>query len=396
MDTNTKVIMAYAIIAIGPIVGSYMVVKNSSKLTGAMFGALNKAGKGLSKMATKWAKERYEGSQFKQARNYRKAVKDSERIERHGQMTGDSATARYNRLMSRVAGSKYAKGYQTSATNKAAAYSDKIFREDQENAAAEFARNGIQGPLMVAHARSGRVARYNEETGELEYGRELTEAEHAAAIAWTMSQGKLEERMDLYGSDWASTRRNDKNRRALDTLTAGYFQKDVSRFGNSFGGRLGAGLAGGDVGVSNAILSNMAQGKTAPEALLDNDMAQRLADIGSMSDTDLINHINSTESLRALATAGGGTVEEFVGKFRANAKDVTQGIYDTPDLNSRIKPEFAEALKEVNQGVYASSRRTNKTVKAAAAAGIPVRPPGTLNIVAGFDAIGQKPTPPSP
>lgn len=395
------VFIALLVLILGPFVGTFMFVKNASKAFGALSGAINKLGAGARKAAMGWAKGRQEGSTFGRARAWSKAVRDASRVEKQGKMTGPRGL--YNKGMSFVAGAgstndirkwgANAGKYQASAVNRAAIYDDKIHKEDKENAAAEFARNGIQGPLMVAHARSGRVARWNKDKGEYEYGRKLTEAEHAAAIDWTMSQGKLEERMSLYGSDWASTPRNPENRRALDALTMGYFQKDVSRFGNTYGGGLGAGTAGGDIGVSNAVLANMAQGKTAAEALLDNDMAQRLADVGSMSNADMVAYVNKTEGLKTVADKLGGA-DEFVRRFRANAATVTQHIYDTPELNSRIKPEYAGALQEVNTNTYDTARVTRAATehadRIASAAGLPKTPQDKIDPVAGFNTIGQK------
>ncbi len=76
MDPNVKIIMAYAIIAIGPIAGSYLVVKNSSKLTGALMGGFNKVGRGLSKAAGKFAQTQFKRGKFGQAWANRNAVLD--------------------------------------------------------------------------------------------------------------------------------------------------------------------------------------------------------------------------------------------------------------------------------------------------------------------------------
>lgn len=392
--------IATLVMIAGPFVGTFMFVRSSNKLFGAAMGAVSKAGAGARKAAMGWAKGRQEGSAFGRARAWSKSVREANRVEKQGKMTGPRGL--YNKGMSLVAGAgstndirkwgANAGKYQASAVNRAAIYDDKIHKEDKENAAAEFARNGIQGPLMVAHARSGRVARFDKD-GKLEYGRKLTEAEHSAAIDWTMSQGKLEERMSLYGSDWASTPRNPENRRALDALTLGYFQKDVSRFGNTYGGGLGAGKSGGDVGVSNAVLANMAQGKTSAEALLDNDMAQRLADVGSMTDTEMIDYVNNTKALSDVAAKLGGA-KQFVDNFRTNAKTVTKYIYDTPELNSRIKPEYAGALDEVNKNTYDPDRvkraADEHADRVSSAAGLPKTPQDKIEPVAGFNTIGQK------
>lgn len=373
---------------------------------GKVAGMVNDRSKGIIDRSKKWAGEKKQNARFQQARQWNKAYRDANRVSRFGRTDGFQGAL--NKMNSYAGGvgvgmpnkwGENAGSYLRSATNKAAAYDNKIFKEDEENAAAEFARNGIQGPLMVAHARTGRVARYKRDengnlTNELEYGRKLTEAEHAAAINWTMSQGKLEERMALYGSDWASEERNPGNRRALDALSSGYFQKDVARFGNTYGGKLGAGKAGGDISVSNAVLANMAQGKTAAEALLDNDMAQRVADVGSMSNADLIAHINADDQLKALADSKGGAAK-LVASFRLNAKEVTDKIYNTPDLNSRIKPEYAEALRELNSDAYNAGRTTRATGEnaervAAAAKLANNQSQDTITIDPNFSAIGQQ------
>lgn len=49
MDASVKIIMAYALVAIGPAVGSYAVVKNSSKLTASLMGGVTKLGQRASK-----------------------------------------------------------------------------------------------------------------------------------------------------------------------------------------------------------------------------------------------------------------------------------------------------------------------------------------------------------
>jgi hypothetical protein len=77
MDDNVKIIMAYAIIAIGPIIGSYAVVKNSSKLTSSMFGAFNKVGSRLSKAAGKFAEKKYKRSAFGTYMSDREKTKDA-------------------------------------------------------------------------------------------------------------------------------------------------------------------------------------------------------------------------------------------------------------------------------------------------------------------------------
>jgi|GEM_PF-4964919 len=92
MDSNVKVIMAYAIIAIGPILGSYMVVKNSSKLTGALMGGFNRVGKGLSKAAGKFARTKYDRSTFGTYMGARRAAATNAAQERAIKRLGEGST----------------------------------------------------------------------------------------------------------------------------------------------------------------------------------------------------------------------------------------------------------------------------------------------------------------
>lgn len=398
---NINIMLAYAVVGLGPAVGTYMFIKNSSKISGALAGAVSKAGAGLKKRTNEWAKERQQNSRFTQARQWNKAVRDANRVARFGKTTGIQGGL--NKLNSYAAGAGFsdprkwgenAGKYQASSINKAAIYEDKLFKDDKENANAEFARNGIQGPLMVAHARSGRVAK-SDGQGGFTYGRKLTEAEHSAAVEWTMANGKLAERMAVYGSDWAAKGRTEENRRALDTLNDGYFHvnKDVARFGNTFGGKLGSGSVGGDMGVNNAVLANMAAGKTASEALLDNDMAQRVADIGSLSDAALVQHVTSTQALSDTAAGLGLSPTEFVAKFRQNATTVTNTILRNKDYRGRVKPEFAGAINEVASGTYdpqrtarATSDSTRRTQRAQSLAASGAQEP--INIDSKLTTIG--------
>lgn len=64
MDENVKIIMAYAVIAVGPIIGSYAVVKNSSKLTSSLMGGMNKLGRSAAGALNKFAKNKYDRSTF--------------------------------------------------------------------------------------------------------------------------------------------------------------------------------------------------------------------------------------------------------------------------------------------------------------------------------------------
>lgn len=376
------ILLAMLIAIIGPFAGTYMFMKNASKLFSAATGALSKVGKGAQKWAMGWAKERQGNSRFAQARAWNKSLKDAQRVERYGKTSGLQGVL--NKGASVAAGGDLlnpkswkdwqtnARKYQASAVNRAAINDDKIFKEDKDNAAAEFARNGIQGPLMVEHARAGRVVK---DTGKkdadgkaiYEYGRKLTESEHSAAVEWAMSNAKLSERMDVYGADWATTPRNDSNRRALDTLNDGYFHvnKDVARFGNTFGGKMTAGVVGGDMGVNNAIFSNMTAGKTASEALIDNDMAQAAADLYSLDDTQLKAIVKKSGLLTREQTDAGWDEQKFVDEFRKNAEGVTGTILKNKDLRARVKPEFLGAITEMATSTRSATRATDATAKLA-------------------------------
>ncbi len=95
MDPNIKVIMAYAIIAMGPAVGSYLVVKNSSKLTGAVMNGFNRVGRGIAKAANGFAQRAYKNSTFggimASRRNARDANAQQRTIERMGKKDGKIA-----------------------------------------------------------------------------------------------------------------------------------------------------------------------------------------------------------------------------------------------------------------------------------------------------------------
>lgn len=360
-DLIIDVVVALIIVLV-PTYGLWKYVSNADKLIAMGTGALGKIGASARKASQGWAKEKYNNSTFARTRAWSKSVRDAARIERQGQMEGKGARARYNRAMSYAAGvsstpnykdwKTNAGKYQASAVNRAAIEADKIFKEDKDNAHAAFAKNGIAGPLMVAHARSGRVVRENED-GSYSYGRKLTEAEHSAAVEWTMNNGKLAERMEVYGSDWAARGRTPEYTRALDAMNDGYFHsnKDVVRFGNKFGGTMTSGTVGGDVGVDNAAFVNMASGKTAPEAIIDNDMAQTMADLAALDDKELENRIK-TYNLLPPAEKGKPqlSVQEYIDQFRKNSSEVANRIFSTKELAAKVKPEFEQALKDVAGG----------------------------------------------
>lgn len=356
------VLIALLIAIIGPFAGTYMFVKNSNKVFGAIAGGIGKVGKAAQKWANGWAKEKQANSRFARARAWNKSLKEANRIERQGKMTGFQGGL--NKAASLAAGPSFSRRkwaenagkYQVSASNRAAKEADKIFDEDKGNAAANYAKNGIAGPLMVAHARSGRVVQeYKDENGKIayKYGRKLTEAEHAAAVEWTMANGKLAERQEVYGADWASKGRTPEYSRALDTMNDGYFHvnKDVARFGNRFGGTMTSGTVGGDIGVDNAALVNMASGKTAAEAIIDNDMAQTLADLSALSDNQLEERITKFGLLppefKEEGVPEADSVKKYAERFRENAKKLAQTIEDNRELKSKVKPEFAPALEEL-------------------------------------------------
>lgn len=330
----------------------YMFVANQNKLMNMVTGGIGKLAKAARKSTTGWAKEKQGNSRFARARAWNKSLKEANRIERQGKMTGFQGGL--NKAVSFAAGPSLnprkwrenAGKYQASAVNRAAIEADKIFKEDKGNAAAEYAKNGIGGPLMVEHARSGRVVKQNAD-GSFSYGRKLTEAEHSAAVEWTMANGKLAERQKVYGSDWAAKGRTPEYSRALDTMNDGYFHvnKDVARFGNKFGGSMTSGSVGGDLGVDNAAFLNMASGKTSAEAIIDNDMAQTLANLSALSDTDLATRF---EKLVPQELADQGvTPDQYVAMFRANVKQSAETVFSTRELNAKVKPEFAGALKEL-------------------------------------------------
>jgi len=330
----------------------YLYITNQNKLMNMMTGGIGKLAKAARKSTTGWAKEKQGNSRFARARAWNKSLREANRIERQGKMTG--IQGRLNKAASLAAGPSLnprkwrenAGKYQASAVNRAAIEADKIFKEDKGNAAAEYAKNGIGGPLMVEHARSGRVVKQNAD-GTFSYGRKLTEAEHSAAVEWTMANGKLAERQKVYGSDWAAKGRTPEFSRALDTMNDGYFHvnKDVARFGNKFGGSMTSGSVGGDLGVDNAAFLNMASGKTSAEAIIDNDMAQTLANLSALSDTDLVTRFKGL--VPDELSSQGVTPEKYVEMFRANVKQSAETVFSTRELNAKVKPEFAGALKEL-------------------------------------------------
>lgn len=379
-DWIIDVVVALIIVLV-PTYGLWKYVSNADKILAMATGAVGKIGASARKASQGWAKEKYNNSTFARTRAWGKAAKEQARIERQGKMEGNSPRAAYNRAMSYAAAASAgdlrnlksnAGKYQVSASNRAAKEADKIFDEDEANAAANYAKNGIAGPLMVAHARSGRVVQeYKKEDGTIgyKYGRKLTEAEHAAAVKWTMANGKLAERQEVYGSDWASKGRTPEYSRALDAMNDGYFHvnKDVARFGNRFGGTMTSGTVGGDIGVDNAALVNMASGKTAAEAIIDNDMAQTLADLNALSDDELTERITKFHLLPPEFKEDGvpeaESAKKYAARFRDNAAKLAQTIEDNRELKSRVKPEFAPALAELRTRTADPQRRARGTSK---------------------------------
>jgi len=341
---NINIMIAYAVVALGPLAGTYMFIKSSNKMFSAAAGAINKLGAGAKGKASTWAKEKQQNSQFSQARNFNKAVKDSKRVERQGVMEGDTARARFNRTMSLGAGIGNRQKYYRSATNKAAAYSDKIFAEDMESAAAKFEARGIQGPPMVAIAASGKDGT-----------RTLTTAEHAAAINWVMENGKFSERMQVYGAGWANEGDdNEDTHRKLQTARAGYFKKGDNQFmGVSYAGLLAQGHAGGAVGVENAMLSNAIDGKIGAETGLDNDYMDTMVKIFSEDPAQLAQRhrygtatIDGKTQLSPLPLRPrDGEEPSDIEKFQENIKSAALATLTNDNTQQRVKEEFRPKLE---------------------------------------------------
>lgn len=70
------VLLAYAVAGLGPIVGTYMFIKNSSKIFGAAAGLVDKASKWGQKKTQGWANNQYKRGKFGQAMANRNAVLD--------------------------------------------------------------------------------------------------------------------------------------------------------------------------------------------------------------------------------------------------------------------------------------------------------------------------------
>lgn len=71
-----KIILAYAVIALGPPIGSYMYLKSANKIIASVTGAVSKVGKGLTKATTGWAKKEYKRGEFATARDTARTVRD--------------------------------------------------------------------------------------------------------------------------------------------------------------------------------------------------------------------------------------------------------------------------------------------------------------------------------
>lgn len=142
-DANwITVIIAFLISTIGPFAGTYLYLKNSNKLLGAAAGALNKASKWGQKHANKYAKEKYDNSQFGIHRATSKAFKNQAARERA--FSGDT---RLSKLgiggVGAFAGGTmpWNKRGKEKLTNYADSQRDKIYQEEYAASKASIQRD---------------------------------------------------------------------------------------------------------------------------------------------------------------------------------------------------------------------------------------------------------------